>query len=229
MAPPNGYYDGLGWWFSVEAPDPPSQSVFPNKDGGPGWYLGKIPKKHCSSDHDSQGWKIHVCVQPGEIEGLFLALKPALKNYAHKFAPFEIYKTQSTSHKAYQLIGTKKKKDDPIGKACVIYPKSPTEIAQLVPILERNIAAMGRLVSRHIDGKDPQQLRPFPGGVKGDLALGTMGFIYTRYGGFTGKLAEDFKLYDPISDDTCDDPRFIKPYPDFIKAIPDEIAGVLRK
>jgi hypothetical protein len=221
MGAPDGYYEGLGWWWSAAA-EPPAKSIFPDANGGPGWTKGQIPKTYADTKYDTQGWKLHICVQPAEIEGLFKLLSPMLQKVAHKFAPFEVYATQRTGYAAYQLIGGSKG-DDAAGKACVIYPDTPGVIGEIVPKIDLAISTYNAKTER------PQRIRPFPGGVKGDLALGVTGFIYTRYGAFSGKLADAKRLYDPISGTTCADPRFDKPFPDFITAIPTEIEAVRRK
>jgi hypothetical protein len=64
-------------------------------------------------------------------------------------------------------------------------------------------------------------------GVKGDLALGTTGFVYCRYGGFQGQLADKERLYNPDTKETIPDPRFLQPYPNFIKQVPDEIKKII--
>lgn len=226
MEPPRGYYEAEGWWM-WGAVYTPTKSVFPDAKGGPGWAFGDIPSEFSGSKADAQGWKLHVCVQPGEIEGLFVAISPLLRGFAHKFAPFDTYRTQVAGYAAHQLIGTKGS-NDAAGKACAIYPSSPAQIPQIVSMIDQAIRNINILLAKPIEGKAPECVRPYPGGVKGDLALGSTGFVYTRYGGFYGKLAKRKRLYDPIGKTTCADPRFIKPYPDFIKAPPNEISGVRR-
>ncbi|MBQ1543153.1 hypothetical protein C5708_06735 [Caulobacter sp. CCUG 60055] len=224
---PLGYYEAMGWWFWMGA-DMPAKSIFPDDGGGPGWAEGEIPGEFRDTKHDVQGWKLHVCVQPGEIEGLFVALSPLLKTVAHKFAPVDTYNKQSAGYAAYQLISPGHG-DGAAGKACVIYPNTPVELAGLVLQIDQAIRNLNAVLTRPIRGRTSPGVRPFPGGVKGDLALGSTGFVYTRYGAFSGKLADQNKVYDPIAKQACPDPRFVKPHPDFIKAIPAEIDAVRRR
>ena len=97
-----------------------------------------------------------------------------------------------------------------------------------MPRLDQAIRQFNSAVQRPIRGRASHGLRPFPGGVKGDLALGSTGFVYCRYGAFQGALADKGLIYDPVAQDTCPDPRFKKPYPDFIRRVPTEISAVQR-
>jgi hypothetical protein len=218
MAPPNGYASFEGWWMWTQFTENQS-TIFPDGSGGPGWEEGTIPKSiglyKTGPGQNVQGWKIHVCAFPTDIEVLFKILSEYLKPMAHKFAPFDVYKEQRTGYAAYQLIGHEGG-DSAAGKACVIYPSNPRDLAVVAKTIDQ-------LIQRSGTG-----IRPFPGGVKGDLALGSTGFVYCRYGAFWGKLATDNLLYDPIEKKTCKDPRFTSPYPAFIKYIPNEINSVRR-
>ena len=225
---PSGYFSGEGWWWWPAA-EMPVKSVFPNDMGGPGWVLGEIPPEFGGGRRGQsvQGWKIHVCCHPEAVEGLFQALSRLLSGVAHKFAPFPIYSQQRTGFTAYRQIGTQLG-DSAAGKACVIYPSTPTQIRDLVPRIDHAISQMNIALTRPVRGQRGQGIRPFPGGVKGDLALGRLGFVYTRYGAFQGDLARSEQVYDPIHHTTCADPRFSKPFPDFIKSVPAEIFAVRR-
>jgi len=231
MAPPKGYFEGEGWWWWLDgASEMPTKSLFPDDNGGPGWRQGDIPDKFGGGRGQTvQGWKIHVCVHPAEIEGLYLAVSELLKqnNLAHKFAPFEIYSAQKTGIKAYKQIGTETG-DSAAGKACVIYSKIPDDIRNIVPRLDQAIRQFNAQAKVPVRGMASKGIRPFPGGVKGDLALGTTGFVYCRYGAFQGSLARSNQVFDPINKMCCPDPRFTKPFPDFIKIPPVELTEVRR-
>jgi len=196
----------------------PERSIFPDKLGGSGWAFGDIPDKFGGGKRGKsvQGFKLHICAHPESIQGLFDALHATLILYQlpHKFAPFQIFSQQQVGHAAFQLIGSDAG-DSAAGKACVVYPSNPTDLGLIVPVLDD--------VIRRSPG-----IRPFPGGVKGDMALGKTGFIYCRYGAFQGDLARQYLVYDPIAGNTCHDPRFIKPLPDFFKYAPGAILAVRR-
>jgi hypothetical protein len=216
---PEGYFEGEGWWWWEDAHAyMPSQSIFPDERGGPRWGVGDIPANFGGGKRGKsvQGFKLHVCVHPEDFDGLFKLLSPLLRSgrLAHKFAPSDIYSKQRIGHTAFQLIGTKDG-DSGAGKACVIYPSSPAVLRDVV---------------RGLDGaiKMTSGIRPFPGGVKGDYRVGSTGFIYCRYGAFQGELARANKIYDPIDNDTCFDPRFVSPLPSFFKCMPSEIRSVSR-
>ena len=224
----NDYSLLLNWLFwNGGATYEPTKSIFPDANGGPSWVVGDIPPGMggARGQKSVQGWKIHVCVFPNAVENLFDAVADLLiiEKLTHKFFPFEPYKKQKTGYKAFQAIGTDKG-DAAAGKACVIYPASPEVIAGIVPKIDRAI-----IVHNEANRHDKQRrCVPFPGGVKGDLALGRTGFVYCRYGAFSGHLADTSQVYDSVSKTLCPDPRFTKPYPPFIREIPTEIRAVKR-
>lgn len=228
MGAPQGYFEAEGWWWFEKA-DMPTKSIFPIF-GGPLWKEGEIPV-NCGGGYRGksvQGWKLHVCVHPEDIEGLFVALYPVLRELPHKFTPFEIYSKQRVGFAAFQLVG-KDDGDSAAGKACVIYPSSPTKVKEIVPCLDKAIRQANELAAKPIRGRVSKEIRPFPGGVKGDLSLGNTGFVYCRYGAFQGELARKNQVYNPDTKKTCLDPRFNKPFPDFIRVVPIEIKTVLPK
>lgn len=228
MPPPSGYFEALHWWF-YQAADVPTHSVFPDQRGGPLWIRGQIPATHRQTRHDSQGWKIHVCVHPEDIGELFQAIGPVLRQrgIAHKFMPFQDYSRLTTGSAAFARIGTPAGESG-AGKACVVYPDDPAHLRAIAMEIENAIAQANTMARRPIRGVTRQGMRPFPGGVKGDLKIGRSGFVYCRYGGFQGGLADRNEIYDPIADRVMPDPRFTKPYPDFIKSVPSEIMAIRR-
>jgi hypothetical protein len=233
MGVPDGYFESEKWWWWLDgASRMPAKSVFPDKTGGPGWTIGDIPDNFGGGRGETvQGWKIHVCVHPADIEGLFVALSQLLMQnlLAHKFTPFEIYSQQKIGYAAFQRIGTDQG-DSAAAKACVIYPPTPTQLGEIVPKLDQAIRQINALArgGSPVHGKTLKKMRPFPGGVKGDLPLGNTGFVYCRYGAFQGALARSNQVYDPIRNNCCADPRFTRPFPDFVKVPPVELTEVRR-
>jgi hypothetical protein len=228
-----GYRANGSWWMWTPGTNEcPNKSIFPDENE-PYWKMGDIPQKiqeqYADGDPCVQGWKLHLAVNKEDIENLVPVVSPLLKSLGvmHKFSEVEDYK----------------KYDD--GKACAIYPVSPTQLDKIVRKLDvaigvYNMAAnmthkeaakmthkkeeekKGRWVTNN--SNNDHKIRRHGSGVRGDLALGNTGVIYCRYGAFTGGLGDDKKLYNPLKDDVCADLRGEVPYPEFIKTVPDEIA-----
>jgi hypothetical protein len=201
----------FNWWTYTKIFGP-DKSIFPDNKGGPKWIKEEIPKKWAKFN-SVQGWKLHICVFPDDIENLFNAISEDLSKVAHKFYPFDEYKK-------IKYGSTFKNSKNAIGKACTIYPNDPKHLKSLVDAIDLTLSK--KIVANK---KKPvkDQLRPYPGGVRGDIALGKTGFIYCRYGAFWGDLANKEKLYNNIQKKLVNDPRSVTPYPDFIKSIPNEI------
>jgi hypothetical protein len=217
----NGYQNNGAWWaWLPSSKEGPNQSIFP-ADDSPYWETGDIPQEiqeqYSNGDPCVQGWKLHLALNKEDIEKLFPVVSPILKDLRvmHKFSDVEDYKMV----------------DD--GKACAIYPVSPTQVDKIVRALDWAIGihntkarvTRGKWATNNNDNNN--KIRPHSSGVKGDLALGNTGVIYCRYGAFTGGLAEAKKLYNPLKGDLCDETRGEMPYPGFIKTVPDEIANLI--
>jgi hypothetical protein len=215
------YYEAQGWWFWA-AGKMPEQSILP-VEGGPEWEQGDLPiefaivgKKSKAVHNSIQGWKLHLAVEPEDIPLLYFAVSPVLRlqQVAHKFYPFGGYMEGRDS------------------KACAIYPETPTQLAEIVPLLDSAIertrlTMIARRNSSDIIRPWVASVRPRHGGVKGDLALGTTGVVHCRYGGFEGTLADQDKVWDPKTEKTFPDPRNIRPFPDFITQVPGEIEKLI--
>lgn len=228
MPPPPGYHEAMRWWFYMGA-DIPTQSVFPDQLGGPRWVAGQIPQTHRVTPYDSQGWKIHVCVHPDNMLELYQTIGDLLRrrNAAHKFMPFQDYSRLTTGSAAFARIGTPAGESG-AGKACVVYPTDPVDLRNIATEIDNAITQANALARRPVRGAVAQGMRPFPGGVKGDLKIGRSGFVYCRYGGFQGGLADREQIYDPVANQVIPDPRYTKAFPDFIRTIPSEIMAIRR-
>ncbi|MEL6522086.1 MAG: hypothetical protein AAFQ66_14045 [Pseudomonadota bacterium] len=159
-----------------------------------------------------QGWKLHVGVAPGCAKDLFDAISPKLIEIKafHKFLPFEDYDRIDYGKEFMKMLD--KDSGTPAGKACVIYPQDPDALVRIV----RELESLLRSAERQSD-----DFKPYPGGVKGDIQLGDTGYIYTRYGSFWGEYADKFQIYDPESKKGITDLRFERPFPNFVKGVPD--------
>ena len=165
-----------------------------------------------------QGWKLHICIHPEDIEHLFKVVSPRLKHSRifHKFCPFDSYEAAGYGMKAFY------NDDSAPGKACVVYPLAPKHLVKIITDLE------GLITAARLNGTSGRTLRPYPGGVRGDLLVGESRLMYIRYGGFWGPLADKGMLYDPTSRGEVPDPRLTKPYPDFIGGLPVELKTLRR-
>lgn len=218
MPPPNGYSQYKDWYIPT-APDLhyPTKSTFSTDEAG-GWETGdtKLYGQY-EFERTIQGWKLHVCVRPDAVRSLFYALSPELaklKAY-HKFADFEKYEANPET-----------------GKACVVYPTDPQNLAVIVRRVEYVLATMQTLEARGMAAQEKRgiqpgaALQPLQGGVQGDLRVGQSGFVYCRYGGFLGELADKEKIYNPETKKPEKDKRNDVPYPAFITSVPAEIQAL---
>lgn len=213
---PKGYFHALGWCFWPGA-EMPERSILPLDELGVKWVKGDVPDVG-SAKRNVQGWKAHVAIHPNDIEHLADVIAPYLQHQrvAHKFYPFDEYKARGFG----RTIWTED--SGGVGKACVIYPDSPEHLARIVTDLE------ARVQEARTDA-GAGFLRPYPGGVKGDLPIGPSGLMFLRYGGFSGGLADKGRIYNPWTQSAEVDPRGDKPFPDFIGAIPRELLGLRRR
>ena len=177
-----------------------------------------------------QGWKIHVGCHPEDFIDFFVMMSRYLvrNDVAHKFLTFD---------SVNMPCGKEAGHDNGEGKSCVIYPSDPRALRLIVLSVEaiirqENAAAIANCVRRGLPIKP--KVRPFPGGVKGDLNVGTTGFVAVRYGAFSGRLATKKHpggkgmLFDPFAKVEIPDPRNFRPYPEFAANLPHSVRAIVR-
>ena len=223
------YFEGGGWLFPDADFAMNPFSTMPHARTPGLWTLEKIPSKRF--DQNIQGWKIHVCVHPDGQAALFHILSKLLCNarVAHKFLPFSAALRHETGVAAWNRITPTQY--DGEGKSCVVYPRDPRHLIMMYHWIDGEIRRFNAELAAEAarTGQQPDLLRPFPGGVKGDMALGNSGFIYTRYGGFAGSMTMGTRkrVYNPFTGHYEKDPRYERPYPDFAANIPGGIRALM--
>ena len=225
----NEYFNAGGWLLPAAGCEMNPYSTMPHPKTPGMWTLQKVPSKWY--DQNIQGWKLHVCVHPDGQMALFHILSKLLcrLDVAHKFLPFEAAMRHETGVAAWNRITPQHY--DGEGKSCVIYPKHPRHLITLFHLVDGELRRFNAEVAAEAarNGREPDLLRPFPGGVKGDMQLGTSGFIYTRYGGFAGSMTmgKNKSVWNPFTESYEKDPRYERPYPAFASNIPGGIRALM--
>jgi len=210
------------WIEPMNAPPMNTRSVIPSKETPGRWAM--IDLEVYGYAGNVQGWKLHVGCHPKDFRAFFKLMANYLmaNQIAHKFLPFS-----SINHPTGRQVDGRQGE----GKSCVIYPHDPRALRTIVLevdalIRAENAAHQARQAA--LGQPTTAKIRPYPGGVRGDLAVGSTGFIGTRYGGFKGGLADKGSRFNPFKKSIEADPRLTLPYPPFAANIPAEIRAILR-
>ena len=250
QTPQEAGYEVLGGhYFNMDLIEKmPTESVLPTGNPTTPYKTGEVPALNGQKypvgtlDKNVQGFKLHVAIDQRDAKNAFNVLKDVLKDVAHKFIPFD--RINKDDEKTYDMT-----------KFCTIYPESLDVIEDLVPKIEE---ALERFTYAHLPlpplptatsasssttrptlvrtvrqpslptRAGPPTIRPLAGGVPTDQALGDSGFVFCRYGTFSGPMANKERVYNPIDKSFVTDDRSC-PFPQWLGPLPPQVSAMRPK
>ena len=129
----NEYFRSGHWWFPSSKTTAVKKSIFPHPRFLGGWEQDVVPWDKPGGC--IQGWKLHVCVFPGQSKDLFSLTSSALleEGVLHKYRDFDAYDKMKYGSTFFKSIN---RHSDAIGKALVVYPTDPFHLFKVSFMLE---------------------------------------------------------------------------------------------
>lgn len=170
---PKGYVFFENWWIQqgdhVQMPAMPDVAAV----GGEAAAVRCDPRKRPTGS--LQGWKIHICGFRDAARVHFQATSQPLIDQivAHEYFPFEEIANLDIGDAEWDHLDDREKSN-----SCVFYPKDEVQLNAIVTAVNEKIMEVVR-TSRAAGAH--AQVKPFSGGVIGDINYGQSGFIFCSY------------------------------------------------